>query len=463
MACNCVARHVQMAYNILMSQMVPDGALVKNARQLPKLYYGLHFYPGVVAYPEFKLEDGSVPFLLVTENAIRNMEPTFSGLPIYVEHIDGKPRLPTLQADADGYVIKSFFNKADGKHWAHLLIVSDAGHEAVARGFKLSNSYKPQAVERRGIWNSIPYQHELIGGEFEHMALVERPRYSESVILTPEQFAAHNEKCLTAINQAALQNSMENALQPPISITPPKKEGALTMAFNFFKKTPVEADSETLITLENGKTVSIEQLIKLANGADAPETPSTPVLGSAANEDASKAEAGEAKGDEPNKEEKAKQGHGEEKALGDAELANLDHHVMVNGASMRLGDVMASHEKMTNCMNALSEHYAALSKDKPKEDASPAAAGEARNDDGPALDPEEVKKFETGFGGGKSNSNSKEEDEFISGVFKGQDPKFFELLKNAHVGKDLGKSQSPKATAPVLDGTALGKSRYGSK
>lgn len=417
--------------------------LISNARQMPKVYYGLHFYPGVAEYPG-KAANGAPNRLLVTEKAIRNMEPSFTGKPIYVEHIDGAPNLSTLQIEADGYVVESFFNQADGKHWAKLLIVSDAGHAAVAKGLRLSNAYKPSVIERQGVWNSIPFQHELMGGEFEHMALVSNPRYNESVILTPEEFAAHNAHCLEGLRQAAVRNSEAEQ----VSETQPSKpkEGALTMAFNFFKKTPVEADAESLITLKNGKTVNVEQLIELANSVsndDSPETQPTPILGGSINED--KAEAGEAKGKAPNTEE-AKDQDGEPGALegSGSPLANLDHHVMINGTSTKLSDLMASHEKMCGVMNALSEHLGKMKA--PTAEAAPAAP--ESEDSAPASKEKEDAS--------KQNSIAESDDDFMTGILEG--PDFFKALSNA-----AADAPTPKQAAPSMEGSQLGKSRYGSR
>jgi hypothetical protein len=437
-----------------MSQIDPSVASIKNARQMPKVYYGLHFYPGVAEYPG-KASDGTPNRLLVTESAIRNMEASFTGKPVYVQHINGSPDLGRLQAEADGYVIESFFNPADGKHWAKLLIVSDEGHAAVAKGWRLSNAYRPNAVEKKGVWNSIPYQVELLGGEFEHMALVERPRYNESVILTPEEFAKHNEKHLEDLKRHDIKNSEVSEQS-----TPTKKEGALTMAFNFFKKTPVEADKDTLVTLKNGKSMSLEQLVEavessLANDGDETESVPTPVMGSGLNSEEppkeekkeDKSEAGEAKGEAPNKEEAKEQGDKQQDGGVQPEMANPEHHVMVNGASMKLGDLLASHARMTECMNALSEHHAKM------------AGGQV-----PAAAP--LKEADPAAMNSEEPASSDSSDDFMEGIF-GENGKTvlspFEILQNAHAGKSPEELLKKTAPAPMAGGVELGKVRYGSK
>lgn len=129
--------------------------------------------------------------ILINEAAMKAMDPTFAGKPMYVRHVN-EVDLPNLQQEADGYVVESFFNKADGKHWAKFIVVSDKGHEAIKRGWKLSNAYVPKSYAGGGQWHGVDYEKEVMGGEFEHMAFTDDPRYSESIILTPEQFKSYN-------------------------------------------------------------------------------------------------------------------------------------------------------------------------------------------------------------------------------------------------------------------------------
>lgn len=187
-----------------------------------KIYYGMHCYPGVARYEP----TGEEPFtVLLNEKVIRNMGPSFAAKPIYVQHVDDVPDdLDQLRGEADGWVIESFFNQADGKTWAKFIVVSDEGLEAIRNGWKLSNAYFPECEETPGTWNGVPYQRVVVDGEFEHLAIVQNPRYEESVILTPEQFKAYNEKQTVELKRLA--NSKE------------KKEN--TMGLKIFKRQKIE-------------------------------------------------------------------------------------------------------------------------------------------------------------------------------------------------------------------------------
>jgi hypothetical protein len=202
-----------------------------------KVYYGMHFYPGVARYEEAEKEPLTV---FINENTIRNMGPSFEACPVFVEHVDGvDDDLNEVRKEADGWVVESFFNQADGKTWAKFVICSDRGLEAIKRGYKLSNCYKPMLANTSGQWNGVPYQQEVTGGEFEHLAIVVNPRYEESVIMTPDEFKKYNSECAEQIKRLA--NSKD-------------KKGATIM--NLFKRQKIEnapSLEEMFVTGEKSK------------------------------------------------------------------------------------------------------------------------------------------------------------------------------------------------------------------
>lgn len=220
--------------------------MLKNAKEFGKVYYGLHFYPGVAEYRE---PDKDPYRVFIGEETIKNMGPTFSGKPVYVRHVD-EVNMATLQEDADGWVMESFFNKADGKHWVKFLVVSDKGHQAVRNGWKLSNAYVPKSMGVGGLCNGVEYQKEVTSGEYEHLAIVDNPRYEESVILTPEEFKEYNQKKEAELQK--LSNSKD-------------EKGESKMGLSFWKKSKVEnsADFEsTTVQLPKSKVeMTISQLV----------------------------------------------------------------------------------------------------------------------------------------------------------------------------------------------------------
>lgn len=219
-----------------------------------QIYYGMHFYPGVAQYDEPGKETLRV---FINEDTIRKIGPTFAGKPIFVEHVEEvEESVDELRNEADGWVIESFFNEADGKHWVKFILVSTKAQRAVENGWRLSNAYHPQLSAKGGTWNGVPYQQEVVGGEYEHLAIVKNPRYEESVIMSPDEFKAYNDELKVELKRIA--NS--------------KKETTKMSKLKFWNRKPAEnaADLEGLsVTLpKSGKELTIVQLV---NAMDAVE------------------------------------------------------------------------------------------------------------------------------------------------------------------------------------------------
>lgn len=222
---------------------------VKNEAK-GNIYYGIHFYPGVAEYQEPDKEPYRV---FLNENTLRRMDPTFAGRPVFVEHVDGvDDDIDELKKEADGWVIESFFNSADGKHWVKFIIVSDRGERAIKNGFRLSNCYEPQDFAQGGLWNGVTYAREVTDGEYEHLAVVKHPRYEESVIMTPEEFKKYNSD--KEIELKRLSN---------------EGKGKGTMKLKIFKKAKVEntldLEEMSVVLPKSGKEITI---LKLVNDAD---------------------------------------------------------------------------------------------------------------------------------------------------------------------------------------------------
>lgn len=224
----------------------------------PKRYFGLHMVDGTAEYEE----EGQAAYkIFVNEKTIREMGPTFEGCPVFVQHVD-EVNLENIQIEADGYVVKSFYNAADGKHWVEFMIVSDRGHQSISQGWKLSNAYIPTKFGPGGEWNGMRYDKEVLAGEFEHLAIVDNPRYAESKIFTPEQFKAYNDQLQVELHRVA--NS--------------KTKGEGMSKLKFWKRSEVtkienSADLESLsITLpESKKEMTVGEMVKNMDSSMMPD------------------------------------------------------------------------------------------------------------------------------------------------------------------------------------------------
>lgn len=215
---------------------------IANANQLPKVYYGLHMVAGVAQYPEMQ----GAPTILIEEPALQNADRTAQGKPVYVHHVE-QVDMANLELEMAGVWVRSFFNEADGAHWAEFTVQSDEGHAAIAKGYVLSNCYIPKTQTGPGEYHGLKYNNAVTVAEYEHLALTPTPRYQESIVLTPDAFKAYNEKKLS--ERLALKNS----------------KGVAPM-FEFIKigKSKIEngIDAETFVNLpKSGKSVNVQKLL----------------------------------------------------------------------------------------------------------------------------------------------------------------------------------------------------------
>lgn len=226
-----------------------------NAKEEPKIFYCKHIAPGVCAYAD--------ETILIGEEALKEMDKTFAGKPIYVNH---QPvNLENLQEEADGYVAESFYLPEDGCHWAKMIIVSDKGQEAIRKGWKVSNAYVPDEFGVGGEWHNVPFNREIMKGHYTHLALVDNPRYEEAEVMTPEQFKMYKEE------KRAQLKELENA----------KSKGEGKTMFKLFKKAEVTNSddlSKVMVELSNGSAVSIGEMVNSVEEKLKAEEPKDEVL-----------------------------------------------------------------------------------------------------------------------------------------------------------------------------------------
>lgn len=207
----------------------------------------MHFYPGVAEYAE---PDRNPYRVYLNEDTLRKMDPTFEGRPVYVMHVDGvEQSLDKLRGEVDGWVVRSFYNEIDGKHWCEFMIVSEKGLRAIKQGMRLSNAYMPLKFASGGLWNGVSYEKEVVEGEFEHLAIVPDPRYDESCIFTPEKFKEYNEA--QSIELKRLANSKGKAQSMKLQLTKKVKvekiENDLSDCFVLLPKSKTEISIDRLV------------------------------------------------------------------------------------------------------------------------------------------------------------------------------------------------------------------------
>lgn len=378
--------------------------MLKNEKQLPERYYARHIKEGLVHY----LENGKDVLYLVKNDALKKMNESFDGKPVYVRHVD-RVDMDNLREQADGYVVKSFYNEFDGAWWTEMLVVSDKGHEAIKKGWAVSNCYSPTEYGAGGSYHDIDYQKEIKNGEYEHLAIVPNPRYEESVIMTPEEFKEFNEGKKQEIEK--LKNSKENEMltQEDMEAVVAKVMNSLSEPIALAVKNAMEAKAE-----EDKKNAADEDRRNLINSI---------------SELSAKAEGEFAEGLD-------------EKVRSIVEMAS------------KLGNSEDKEEAKENeCGEPKKDNEAEEKKEEEKENASEEKAEEKdseKSEEAKDNSADEDKKEDACVKNEGGEEEKKEEKKENS---KG----FFSMLKNAKA-----KSQDGSAVDTMARGLALGKQRYGS-
>lgn len=206
---------------------------VENEKRWPGMYEGYFLEQGIVNYKDVKIGIGLLP-----KPTIDTMLNSFIGRPVVIYHKD-------VTADncndfAVGYVINSFFEPSTGKYKVQFLITKDEAHDRIKEGFELSCAYTIKQTGGSGTWHALPYDFEIKGGEFTHLALVPNPRYENSTI-DPMAFPM-------------LVNSKGEAF-----LQPTKEESI--MKFKWFGKKEEKARNiENTFIDVGGKKVSVKEL-----------------------------------------------------------------------------------------------------------------------------------------------------------------------------------------------------------
>ena len=388
--------------------------MLKNEKQLPERYYARHIKEGLVHY----LENGKDVLYLVKNDALKKMNESFDGKPVYVRHVD-RVDMDNLREQADGYVVKSFYNEFDGAWWTEMLVVSDKGHEAIKKGWAVSNCYSPTEYGAGGSYHDIDYQKEIKNGEYEHLAIVPNPRYEESVIMTPEEFKEFNEGKKQEIEK--LKNSKENEM-----LTQEDMEAVVAKVMNSLSE-PIA------LAVKNAMEAKAEEDKKNAADEDHREMIREIAALSA-------------------------------KAEGDFSGGLEEKVRTIIGLAEKLGyskDDAGKNAKENECSEPKKENEAEEKVEEKKENATEEAKENASEEKAEEKDSEKSEEA-------KDNSADEDKKEDACGKNEGGEEEkkeekkenskgFFSMLKNAKA-----KSQDGSAVDTMARGLALGKQRYGS-
>lgn len=212
--------------------------ITNSQSQKPNFYYARHMQPGTCRYDK--------EMILVDTDTMKQMIRTGAGIPVFIHHQSDVP-LDEVKEKAAGYVTDSFYNEVDGWAWFKIMAIDDEVRIAISNGWSVSNAYRPTNWGAAGTKNNVPYDREILGAEFTHLAIVPNPRYEEACIMSPEDFKTYQE------NQKSKLTELHND-------NPSKGQNPMLKFFKNSKEEVKTIDLATHVEVE-GKLVTIEEMM----------------------------------------------------------------------------------------------------------------------------------------------------------------------------------------------------------
>ena len=231
---------------------------LQNEKSMPQVFYAKHMKAGVANYPENK------EVIYISNDVIADMAKSFEGKPVYVHHQEVD--LENLKDQMDGVVSESFWNKYDGEWWIKFVAISDDAKKAIANGWGVSNCYDHLVRGNGGTCINVKYDSEIIGGQFQHLAIVPNPRYEDAKIYTEEEYNNYIEQKkqkLDKITNSKGENNMKILNEADVKDLLLSKDSKITVgeAIEVLMNSKKVIDQEAEIMLANGEKISVAELI----------------------------------------------------------------------------------------------------------------------------------------------------------------------------------------------------------
>lgn len=129
---------------------------------------------------------------LLQKETIDKFIDTFKGCPVVINHKDN-----ITESDKVGVVNNIWFSDKDGWYWCDGVLTDDKAVKLVESGYNVSCQYAitdySNNTEKK-LHNGNPYDKEILNGLFEHLAIVDNPRY-EGAYIAVNAYVAQNAIC----------------------------------------------------------------------------------------------------------------------------------------------------------------------------------------------------------------------------------------------------------------------------
>lgn len=132
---------------------------------------------------------------LLKKETIDKFVNTFINQPVIIGHKDD-----IKKDDVVGYVHNIWFSPEDGWFWCDGKLTDKEAIKKVEKGFNVSCQYRITEYSNntdKKLHNGNPYDKEILSGIFEHLAIVENPRYEDAFIAVNAYIAENEDRWIT--------------------------------------------------------------------------------------------------------------------------------------------------------------------------------------------------------------------------------------------------------------------------
>ena len=225
----------------------------------PKRYRALHITPGVVDYTDGDQRET----VLIKKPALDKMNRSFLGKPVFnfahkVVDIENAFDFTSeeIEEHAVGVISNVGYDLESGYYFADMMIWDEETQTNIDNGYKVSNAYVPD-VGPGGEHNSVPYDEEVTGGEYDHMAIVENPRYGDVKIF---ENSKNGKPMFKLFRKKVLEDMKKNMSDPP-----PDKEKDKDK-----EKNGMEMNADSVLVGEDGEEYPLAEMIESYKKSMAP-------------------------------------------------------------------------------------------------------------------------------------------------------------------------------------------------
>jgi len=189
---------------------------------------------GLCAYPN--------ETILVGQDALAQLAPTALGVPVVIEHPEQQITAENIGTlPVQGRVSGMEYDQANDLWIVEFVLDRQEGVDLLTNGWGVSTAWFGDEYRGGATLNNVSYDRELVAGRYEHLAIVQRPRYEMA-------------KGAIFLNSQPLQSDTQPVMIEGQDEKPTTHTGVIPMIGKIFKKIV----SKNELKLNEGEEICIE-------------------------------------------------------------------------------------------------------------------------------------------------------------------------------------------------------------